>query len=529
MQYHTSCLQIPALALVLTLLCAAPCTAAGLSDSSGLQLPPFGIGNGTVGENNPIFGSGATETPVETATPAPPDPDDYAATAEYLVDIMKDQFSGAAAGSPEITVSTFEVITDADLAEPTYLGRGQAVKVDVVMNASGDVLARSLWGHEVDATRIAEAFFSGDLKGKTAFVAVFFRESSKGAYSSKFILTAKDASRFGNEWDGLSYIRFADWSDAVIRGSGVPYEDPEAAMVPLQEAYTEEQIPCDYETLKNAATEATANIASTVSEMTISADNQDYTTVATLASDLTSSARSYAEEFRAYSVPEDLEYVKELFVDAFDCYEGAGSAIWYGASFTDTDHIDLGNSYLSEGQDSLNSALEGLNLRTIEDSTLTLQTTELYPDALGLGEPYKYLDTKEVNKISVRPRSYTTWQSFEAGTGEDVKVYQAPYGKQYLFVLMEINHIGYYGGGSSTYRTPAPTYYTLIAGGEEYKPSQPSAYMKGIGSVYVSETIDKKDYSSGYLVFEVPDSVDPADAYLKLSITGIGTPIWKLS
>jgi hypothetical protein len=221
--------------------------------------------------------------------------------------------------------------------------------------------------------------------------------------------------------------------------------------------------------------------------------------------------------------------VKARFVEAFESYDRAGSAIWYGATFADTDHIALGNTYLAEGQDSLNAALEGMNLRTIEDTTLTLQTTEIYPDALKIGEPYRFMDTRQVNKISVRPRSTTTWKSFEAGTGADVKVYQAPYGKQYLFVLMEVNHIGYYGGGSSKYRTPSPTDFTLIAGGEEYRPSQPSAYMRGIGSVYASTSIDRSDYSSGYLVFEVPESVDPAGVYLRLSIRGIGTQIWNLS
>ncbi|MDK2974507.1 MAG: hypothetical protein PWP08_878 [Methanofollis sp.] len=529
MQYLTSCLHIPALALVLTLLCAAPCAAAGWSDSAGMQLPPLAIGNGTVNGNASLFGSEAAETPVATATPAPPDPDDYAAMAEYLVDTMKDRFTGAAAGAPEIAVSTFEVITDADLADPAYLGCGQAVKVDIVTNTSGDVLAESLWGHEVDATRIAEAFFSGDFKGKTAFVAVFFRDQSNADYSSKFMLTAKDASRFGNEWDGSSYIRWSDWSDAVVRGNGVPYEDPETAMEPLQEADAGEQIPCDYDTLKSAATEATESIASTVSEMSIQASNQDYGTVATLAVDLTGSARAYAGEFETYSVPDALDPAREQFIEAFEYYEEAGSAIWYGAAFTDADHIDLGNTYLSEAQDSLNAALDGLNLRKIEDTTLTLQSTDLYPDALDMGEPYKFLDSKEVNKISVGVRSYVVRKSFETSTDDEVKITRAPYGKQYLFVLMEVTHIGYYGGGSSKYKTPSPADYTLIAEGAEYKPSQPSGYLKGIGSVYASGTIDRKDYSSGYLVFEVPESVDPAETYLKLSIKGIGTPIWNLS
>lgn len=526
MQYHTICLHVPALALVLILLCAAP--AAGWSDPAGLQLPPFGVGNGSVGDINPLLGKEAAAATPET-TLSPPDPGDYAAMAEYIVDITRDRFSGAGAGASGITVSTFEVITDVDLADPAHMGRSQAVKVDVVMNASRDLLAGSLWGHEADATRIAEAFYSGDLKGETAFVAVFFREKRTGAYTSKFILTAKDASRFGNGWDGSSYIRCADWSDAVVRGSGVPYEDPEAAMEPLQEAEAKEQVPCDYDTLKNAGTEAASSIASTVSEMSIRAGDQDYATVSKLAMELTGSAKSCSAEFRAYAVPDGLEHVKARFVEAFESYDRAGSAIWYGATFADTDHIALGNTYLAEGQDSLNAALEGMNLRTIEDTTLTLQTTEIYPDALKIGEPYRFMDTRQVNKISVRPRSTTTWKSFEAGTGADVKVYQAPYGKQYLFVLMEVNHIGYYGGGSSKYRTPSPTDFTLIAGGEEYRPSQPSAYMRGIGSVYASTSIDRSDYSSGYLVFEVPESVDPAGVYLRLSIRGIGTQIWNLS
>ncbi|TAJ45365.1 hypothetical protein CUJ86_01060 [Methanofollis fontis] len=517
------------LACVLLCICVVSPAAAGWAGSTGLNLPPIGGDNGNLSGNGSVFGSsGADPAP---SLPAAPDPSDYDAMAAYLVEQARLSMSGSAAGAQDVMVTIYSVITDPDLADPDYLGREKVVKVDVILNSSRGTLGDTLWAYEVDATRIAETLFDGDQKGRTACVAVFFREKAGGDPLMKLVLDAKTAAVFDQSWDGTSYIRLKHWSDAAVssRYRGVGFEDPSSAMVPGQEIVTTVAVPCDEEAFRNAVIDATADIAATASEMSIQSIDQDYGAVAASALALTTSARTYEEEFSAYDVPDSYEGLKDEFIAALDCYVDAGSAIWYGATFTDGAAIELGNEYLVEGQDALNGVLGGLNLRQVEDSTLTLQSTDLYPDALDLGEPYRFVDSREVNKISVRPRSYTSWGSYTLGTGEDAVEVRAPYGREYLFVLVEVNHIGYYGGGSSRYRTPKPTDFTLITGGDEYTPSQPSGYVRGVGSVYISDYVDKSDFSTGYLVFEVPESFDPEDTYLRAKITGIGTPIWKLS
>ncbi|QSZ67541.1 hypothetical protein RJ40_08505 [Methanofollis aquaemaris] len=462
----------------------------------------------------------------------PPDSEDYAATAEYRVFGACADCTGPAASAKKVRVITYPMITDPDLADPVHLGRAHGVKVDVFPEGDLDPLQGSLGGYEADATGIAGTLFTGDLGTRTAFVAIFFRDGASEKSYATFMLTAADAVRFGDLWENGSYIRLRDWSEASVSPEKklVGYEEPGAALEPTGPAMAVKavQIPesCDDEGLRERMRETADDLATTVSELSITAGRGDHAKAATLAMGLACSARSYAADFGDLEIPAGSEGARADFIRGLDAYVGAGSALWYGANFENSTMYDEGATSLAEARDTLNGVLGALNLKTLDDPTLELKSTELYPDALALGKGYIYADARGEHKLSVKPGSYKFWKSYSAGEEEVT----APYGKTFFMLVMDVNYVAYYGGGSSKVGTPAPQVFTLLADGESYTPVKVSAsYLRNIGSVYRSVNLDRDDRRSvGYLVFEVPESFDPTGAHLKANLGAGGSPVWKI-
>ncbi|MBP2146977.1 hypothetical protein J2129_002431 [Methanofollis sp. W23] len=461
----------------------------------------------------------------------PPDSEYYAAAAEYQVFEACAGCSGPAALAKKVRVTTYPVITDPDLADPVYLGRGQGVKVDLFPEGDPDTLEGTLGSYEADATRIAGALFTGDLGTRTAFVAVFFREGTPDEHNARFILNAADAAKFGDTWDESSYIRFRDWTEASVSAEEIAgYEEPGGALETTGPvlALGEPQggASCDQEELKQRMRETADDLAASVSSLTLSAGDENQNKVAVLALDLADAARSYAIEYEDLEVPASADGARADFVMALDAYQDAGSALWYGVTCANTTVYGEGATSLTEARDTMNGVLGALALQTLDDPTLELPSAEVYPDALAFGKGYSYLDSGKVHKISVRPESYTFTKSYKAGDEEVT----APYGKTFMMVLVDVNYLGFYGGGSSRAKVPAPQTFSLINGGETYAPATVSVpYIEGIGTVYRSVTIDRDDRRAiGFLVFEVPESFDPANAYLQAKLGVGGSPVWCL-
>ncbi|QYZ79505.1 hypothetical protein E2N92_08725 [Methanofollis formosanus] len=463
----------------------------------------------------------------------PPGAEDYSATAEYLVFGACAGCTGPAASAKTVKVTAYPVIVDPDLADPVHLGRAHGVKVDVFPAGDLETFQGSLGGYEADATAIAGTLFNGDLGTRTAFVAVFFRDGTPGKYTARFILNAADAARFGDQWENGSYIRLRDWSEASVPAEKalLGYEKPGLALKPTGPAQAQAKIQfpesCDDGALRQRMSETADDLAATVSDLSLTAGRGDHAKAATLAMGLTCSARSYATDFKGLEVPESSEGARTDFVRGLDAYVEAGSALWYGAKFENSTVYDEGATALAEARDTLNGVLGALNLQTLDDPTLELGSTELYPDALPLGKAYVYADAGKVHKLSVKPESYKYWKSYSVN-GEEVT---APYGKTFFMLLTEVNYVAYYGGGSSKVKTPAPQAFSLLADGETYTPAKVSAsYLRNIGTVYQSVNLDRDDRRAvGYLIFEVPESFDPANAHLKANFGAAGSPVWEIS
>lgn len=464
----------------------------------------------------------------------PPDSEDYAATAEYQVFGACAGCTGPATLAKKVQVTTYPVITDPDLADPVYLGRACGVKVDLYPEGDLDTVQQTLGSYEADAARIAGTLFTGDLGTRTAFVAIFFRDATSDEHNARFILTAADAARFGDLWEEGSYIRFRDWSEASVDVEEIiGCEEPGAALeatgpvLALALAEPRTSSSCDQEELKQRMREATDDLASTVSDLSLAADREDHAGVADLALGLATAARAYATDFENLEVPAGAEGSRADFIRGLDAYQEAGSALWYGITCANSTVYSKGATSLTEAKDTMNGVLGALDLRTLDDPTLELTSTEFYPDALPLRKGYVYSDTAKEHKLSVKPDSYTVWKSYSVNEKDEVT---APYGKTFFMLLVDVNYIAYYGGKSSKVRTPAPQVFTLLADGQSYMPAKVSAsYLKNIGSVYQSVTLDRDDRRAvGYLIFEVPESFDPTGAYLKANLGTGDSPIWML-
>lgn len=517
-------------ALLLVFCCAAPAAAFVLSydeNGSGVSGLPVLLDSGPESEET---------TPVPTMAVADGSDDPaslYTAQVTAAVDGVSGSLASAGNETGVAEVVAFPLITDPDLADPVYLGYSMGVKVVVVSPADGDHLQNTLWWYERDATTIVRALYDDETMDPPGFVAVVFKKAGEDDTSLKFILNAADASALLFGTNG-TYIRNLDWSEAEVSPdlSIADYEPPGSAAERSSEAgssVSAQTLTAD--ALKAEVATGTTVMNTKIDAISRAAEQEDYASVADFSDDLIGLARDREKNLQACTAPEDCAPAFSEYCAGLRKYEDAGSLLWYGATFENATSFADGNGYLVDGQAQVGSALENLSLSapTLE-TPITTGSQALYPGALDLEGRYKFKTASEGNTISVKVGPVTRLDQYFTKTADDTIDETLPsYGKEFFCVLVEINHLGYGGKGSQTFRTPQASAFTLLLNGEKYLPEQPAAYMEGVGSVYSVVTLNRKDRTIGYLVYEVPDTVDRASAYLQVDLgTAGGSPIWKL-
>lgn len=521
-----SCTRYFLLAALLFLLgCGVPASAAVFSheeNGSGVPgLPPL-LGPAS-GNEQPA--------PVMAAAVEEMDPLSlYAAQAREAVDEISGSLASAGNNTGVTDVTAFPLITDPDLANTGYLGRPMGVKIVVVCPAEGDRLQNTLWWYEKDATAIARALYSGEIKDRLGFVTVVFRKADGKATSLKLVLNAAESSLAisGND---TAYIRNIDWSGVEIaKGVSIAgYEPPGSAVrgpVKAGNGGSTRAIPLDV--LKAEVADGTNMMNVKIDEISRAEDRKDYAAVARLSDELIGIARTREKDLRSCTVPSGCAPALNEYGAGLGTYQEAGSLLWYGATFVDDDAFARGNECLVQGQARIGSALEKLSLSAPVLGVQVIAAQSLYPDALAPLGRYKFKDAPEGNTISVKVGPVTRLDRYTTEKGDTVTEHLPPYGKEFLCVLVEINHLGYGGKGSQTFRTPKASGFTLLLGGDKYVPKQPEAYIECVGSVYSDVTLKRKDRTIGYLVYEIPIASDPASGYLQANFGKGGSPIWRL-
>ena len=119
------------------------------------------------------------------------------------------------------------------------------------------------------------------------------------------------------------------------------------------------------------------------------------------------------------------------------------------------------------------------------------------------------------------------WSYAFLTTGTHRVQYTAEPGELYLLVTVQVAHLGHRGGSSNTLiQTPDESAFLLHYAGETYRPLKvPGPTTRG--GPYSKVRLDRLESMDGYLFFEVPDDLDPALAYLQVSVGG-ERPVWFL-
>ncbi len=443
------------------------------------------------------------------------------------------QFQGAGTDMSFHYFKIYELITDPDLADERYRGGDTGVKVTIAYNLTTDPLQDTLWWHEMDATKIAKAFYNGENASHMGFVAVAFRYAGTNEDRLMLRLDACDAKRFAATWNNDGYIRFQDWSDAALMENSRidPYEDP-ATYYRVIDAPCETEIeipPHGSDILQTMLLDSTKGIYSTMEDITKDEENLDYLQMRQDAAGLITESAQIKKEINALPLETDLETVRDKYLRGLEQFWTAGQYYWYGAKFLDGEAIGTGNAEFDTGKQDVNSALDALSLQIREGQTLELPSDKILNNALGLYERYIYTDPNGINDISLRICEYQLKNGYILEDGSSTEMVTAEYGYKYMSVLVEVYHAGYRGGGSEMITTPKPTDFSLVYRGEQIINSAPAGYIRKSGPAYAQTNLLRKEYTEGTLLFLIPSDFNPEEAYIQVNLGTGGKPVWKFS
>jgi hypothetical protein len=157
--------------------------------------------------------------------------------------------------------------------------------------------------------------------------------------------------------------------------------------------------------------------------------------------------------------------------------------------------------------------------------TPTPAPTPVFEDALTKGTPYAYADNQDFHAISVSVGNCQMRTGFyytPEGSGSKLTRVEAIPGHKFLMVGVDFYMTGIRKEGkSSTFMTPLATSFQLVKGGDSYGVLNASDitgmtdyYIRDVGSMYRDLFINKDDDGSGVIIFVVPQSFDPAGAYV---------------
>jgi len=447
------------------------------------------------------------------------------------------EFRGAGSSMSDFRVTVYNLIDDNDIADPSYMGHNRAIKATIVYSPPIDGLQQTLWGYEYDATRVAEAFFTGDLKDQVGFVVICFRssESPEKAFSVKMSLNARDADRFGPAWDEDGYLCSEDWSSLhMAEGTLIPvYEEPDSYLVSLNgrsDSTPDKEVSVLYsdDNVRSYLSGVSSELMTKFDAISDTAIANDYKKMADKSNELSVFVGNSKKVISDLPVSSNMENVVGNYLSGLDEFRKAGSYYWYGATFGDSEMLSNGTERFNAGVALINSA-PGVTELNGDLNVLSEAPSSLFPDALEPDDRYSYRDSRKANDISAQIRGFHLCSVYTINEEGSLKTVKCKSGSVFLSVTTKFTHLGYWGSGSSKIKTPKSGEFTLIYKGEEYHDITPKYYSTTLGSPYISKTIDRKENEEAFLLFEVPAPFEPESAYISLNLGKEGKPIWSLS
>lgn len=192
---------------------------------------------------------------------------------------------------------------------------------------------------------------------------------------------------------------------------------------------------------------------------------------------------------------------------------------------------------LATATEHLDAALRDIGIDTAEADELSLYTIQLSllsgpakpDDLLPKNMPFIYMDATRSNEISIYPRYGRLISTFWYETDKGTIHVQPPAGKTYIVVFIQSTHRGNLDGRRYTIQTPALSAFTLHGGGDSFSPIQMPVYTS-LGEMYRPKTLNRKESTNGFVVFEVPQTLHPKDTYITINLGSVwGSPGWDLS
>lgn len=452
-------------------------------------------------------------------------------------------FSGAGAGMGTYKVETFELLTDPDFADPLFLGKEKGVKATLALNSSQGVLENTYWGYLIDASTLAHEIYTSAAGPDTGYVTVSYLVEGKSTPQFQVSLNAKDADAIASQWTDDTYLPLPLWSAVTIDSSAdiVPYEKIDTAIVTpngfstlsadarsTNSATDEYNLYVSKNDLKDLLSKYSVEMQDHIHTISDKSANSDFRGMADASKEMVFRAKEIEDEIVQLPVNPQYVDVVDSFLEGLRNYRYAGTYFWYGATFTETEPVKTGNTYVQQGFSNNNDALKAFDLATITTDVMEVPNGELFPNALYIYENYEYPDKYKRNDISVKFSSMSSTNMYTLKQDGDSEKNLAGYGYRYIFPVIEIHHLGYRGSGSSKITSPEAEDFTILYNGMEYASITPSPYVgrtldtttcvDPAGHPYYKMTLDRKEEFEGVLVFKVPQDFDPAKAYMLLDL-----------
>ncbi|MDG6256864.1 MAG: hypothetical protein QCH35_04615 [Methanomicrobiaceae archaeon] len=444
------------------------------------------------------------------------------------------EFHGAVTKMTGYEIGVFDLITDEDLANPAHLGRDRGIKVTVINDHDLEPLENTLWGHETDATRIAQSLYAREFENRIGTVAIIYKTAEEAEPRLKLALDAADAERFPEVGDAGCYIRAGDWSEMNIHSDDIAwFEDPGCALAPKKPKTTaeeeEEILLLGREALQGDLHQSTMLLIASEDRIAESIHHEHFEETAILADELIKKSDAVISHVQELPVDPALDPARQEYLQGVQNFRDAGSYLWRGAVALDPDDFQAAETSLKSGEQHINAAHHMLDTEQIEEHDRTVPPPDPYPSALSLREPFSYRDESGANDVSViidYSKNMSGYSIEKNGTAERVN---AGYTEKFLFVVLHVTHLGFRGNGTDTITTPPPEEFTLILEGGDYTHSNPDHYVRELGQPYESVTLERKEVYEGFLIYSIPEDANPAKGYIRLDLGEKGQSIWELS
>ena len=152
-------------------------------------------------------------------------------------------------------------------------------------------------------------------------------------------------------------------------------------------------------------------------------------------------------------------------------------------------------------------------------------------DLMPAGTRYEYRDNFRKQTVSVSVKDFRVASKFSYHYIDeyipDVITVRAKLGYRFFFVGVTWDLTGVVGEGSrTTFMTPAISSYRLVHNGVSYPARDPGTItdilqdaLIGVGILAREESIDKDNPGDGFIIFEVPATVNAEDSYIELCPT----------